>query len=403
MHIKQIRYIIFLRDVARLSIIAFGGPQVHLAMFIDLLVKKRRYLKEKDLLELYALCQVLPGPTSSQTITALGFKIGGPSLAYLTLIVWSLPGVSLMILFGLLFFYLENQQISGDFMRFVQPIAVGLVCYAAFRTTMIVVNTRMGVGLMLASVIAAYFFRTPFVFPVVVVLGGLLTAINFRKQPKENHQKVKVKWGNFILFWGVLIFAAILGAITDLRLVKLFENFYRNGSFIYGGGQVLIPVLLTEFVQYKAYLTKDEFLSGYGLSQLAPGPVFSFTAFIGVLAMRDAGLGWQIAGGLVAAAGIFLPGTFIIFFVIRFWEQLKKYRAVKASLEGIHAASSGLVIAGAMLLFEPLRSSELGTPIIVLNIIIVFLTTLLLHFTKLSPPLLIFVGLVGGLVFQFLL
>ena len=91
MTVRKIRYIIFLKDVLIMALTCFGGPQVHLVMFLKHFVEKRRYISESELLELQALCQVLPGPTSTQTITALGFKIGGPSLAYLTLLVWSLP------------------------------------------------------------------------------------------------------------------------------------------------------------------------------------------------------------------------------------------------------------------------------------------------------------------------
>ena len=93
---KKIRRLIFLKDVLILACTSFGGPQVHLAMFIDVFVKKRNYLTEVELLELQALCSMLPGPTSTQTITALGYKIGGPNLAYITLLVWITPAVAIM-------------------------------------------------------------------------------------------------------------------------------------------------------------------------------------------------------------------------------------------------------------------------------------------------------------------
>lgn len=395
MQIKKIRYFIFLRDVAWLSITAFGGPQVHVAMFLDMFVKKRAYLSEKDFMELNALCQILPGPSSTQTIIALGFKIGGPSLAYLTLLVWALPSVVVMTALGVTFTYLNQRNISLEFMRFIQPMAVAVVCQAAFRIVRMVVTTKTGFVLMSLTALAAYYFRSPWVFPLVVVASGSITALKFREQPKEKDKKIKIEWANFILFWGVLIIAAVLGAITRLLSIRLFENFYRNGSFIYGGGQVLIPVLLTEFVRFKKYLSEDEFLSGYGLAQLIPGPVFAFTAFIGALAMRDYGIPWQILGALIASAGIFLPGTFLIFFAIRFWEQLKKFRVVKASLEGIQAGSSGLVLAAAIFLFQP-QSTE------VINIIIIIATFLLLNFTKISLPLLIILGLLIGVGYEFL-
>jgi chromate transporter len=151
-------------------------------------------------------------------------------------------------------------------------------------------------------------------------------------------------------------------SIPEFLPVRLFENFYRNGSLIFGGGQVLTPMLYTEFVQYapKQYLTSEEFLSGYAFVQGLPGPVFSFSSYIGALAMRDYGIVGEIGGAVMSAAGIFLPGTFLIFFMIRIWEGLKKFRPIRASLEGINAASAGLVAAAAVLLLQPLITRSAG-------------------------------------------
>jgi chromate transporter len=115
--VRKIRYLIFLKDVVVLALTAFGGPQVHFSLFLDRLVYKRAYLTESELLELTALCQVLPGPTSTQTLTAIGFRIGGPNLAYLTLLVWIAPAVLLMTAAGISVSYLPNL----NFTRFVQP------------------------------------------------------------------------------------------------------------------------------------------------------------------------------------------------------------------------------------------------------------------------------------------
>jgi len=394
MEVRKIRYFIFLRDVAWLAITAFGGPQVHMSMFLDLLVNKKRYITEQEFWELHALCQILPGPTSSQTIVTLGFRLGGAKLAYLTLLIWCLPGVLLMTFFGILIAYLDAAKIPLDFMYIVQPIAIGFMCHAALSMTSKIVRTNTGFILMLLATLVAYFVHTPWVFPITVAIGGVATAFKFKEQEKEEKTVFRVQWANFILFWSVLLGLALVGYLTGWRLVRLSENFYRNGSFVYGGGQVLIPVLLTEFVKFKKYLSQDEFLSGYGLVQLVPGPVFSFASFIGVLAMREYGLGWQIAGGLLASIAIFVPGAFIMFFAIRIWEHLKRYRVVKASIEGINAASAGLVIAGAWFLVGSLGSSWD-------KLVFVVLSFLLLQFTNVSRHVLILLALVGGLSWQF--
>ncbi|WP_162053968.1 chromate efflux transporter [Pontibacter pamirensis] len=387
----SLRYYIFLRDVLTLALTAFGGPQAHIALMFKLLVDKRRYLTEKELIELNALCSILPGPTSTQTITAIGFRIGGPNLAYLTLIVWVAPAATIMALAALGISYLQEQGISLDFLRIILPMAVGFVAYAAYVISIKVVHTKTAIVLLVISSILVYFFSSPWVFPALLLAGGAVTALRFKQQPMEENKHLHIQWANFILFVGVLITAAVLGATTSSLPVRLFENFYRNGTLVFGGGQVLIPLLYTEFVDFKGYLTGEEFLSGYAIAQALPGPTFSFCSFVGSLAMRQFGLPGQLLGSFVATAGIFLPGTFLIFFVIRFWDELKKYRVVRASLEGISAVSSGMVVAAAIQLYHPIENTPL-------NFGIVVATFCLLLFTKIPAPVLIFTGLVLGLI-----
>jgi chromate transporter len=388
-----------------LSMTAFGGPQSHLAHFQKNLVDRKGYLTEHDLLELNALCQVLPGPTSTQTLTAVGYKLGGPNLAYLTLFVWMMPAVIIMTAVGLLVSSFEAKNLSLEFTRFIQPMAVGFVSYAAYSVSLKSVNTRAGLFIMVFSGVAAYFIRNPFIFPVTLLLAGLLTAFKYKAQEKEEKKKWDVPWSNLGLWLGVLVFAAVLGGFTkqnpNLLPIRLFENFYRNGSLAFGGGQALTPMLHTEFVRFakpapgederRPYLDNEEFLTGYAVAQSLPGPMFSFSSYIGVLSMRRTGIAGQLIGAFISAAGIFLPGTFLIFFMIRVWESLKKYRPIKASLEGITAANAGLIASAAIVLFQPLENSFL-------NFGFTIGTFCLLSFTKSPSWLIIIFGIVLGLI-----
>ncbi|CAN5134458.1 chromate transporter [soil metagenome] len=392
MPVKRVKFFIFLKDVLLLAFTAFGGPQAHITLLFDLMVKKRKYLTEEELIELHALCQILPGPTSTQTITAIGFKLGGPNLAYLALLVWIFPAVCLMIAAAVAIAEFQQKDIPIYFTKFIQPMAVGFVAVAAFKISSKVVITKLGITIMIISAIISYFFPSPYLFPIMLFAGGSITASRFRSLERiHNKNRITIDWRNFLLWAGVFILAASLGGITRLLPVRLFENFYRNGSLIFGGGQVLVPLLFTEFVEYKRYLSSEEFLSGFALVQAVPGPTFSFTAYIGSLSMRQYGIFGEILGGFTAAFGIFLPGTFLIFFVIRFWGDLKQYRGIKASLEGINATSSGMVTAAALLLFQPIDSNFL-------NISIIILTFVLLMFTRLPAPFIIIAGLLAGFI-----
>jgi chromate transporter len=398
-----------LKDVLTLALTTFGGPQAHLAYFQKILVAKRRYLSDADLMELNSLCQILPGPSSTQILVSVGYKIGGPNLAYLTLLVWTLPSVIFMTIVAISLFDIQQLNWSLEFTRFIQPMAVGFVSFAAYSISLKTVSTKTGVLLMTGAAVTSYFIQSPFVFPVILFIAGAVTALKFKSQPKEEKSRISIQWSNFVLWASVLIFAALLGWATKsvpevTRPIRLFENFYRNGSLVFGGGQVLTPMLYTEFVKKdsleremrpvefrkKEYLSHDEFLTGYAIAQSLPGPVFAFSAFIGSLSMRAYGTWGEILGAFMSAAGIFLPGTFLIFFVIRFWESLKKYRAVRASLEGITAASAGLVITAAIILFQPLDNTFL-------NFSFTIGTFCLLAFTRIPSPFIIIAGFLLGI------
>nr|WP_092673009.1 chromate efflux transporter [Hymenobacter arizonensis] len=405
---RRVRGIIFLKDVAALAFTAFGGPQAHLAMMFRLLVDKRRYISTAELLELQALCALLPGPTSTQTITVIGFRLGGPNLAYLTLLVWMAPSVTLMTIAALTLSHLDPVRV-GAFVQFVQPVAVGFVAFSAYRIAEKVIHTKTAVGLMVASAMMAYFFQLPWILPLLLLAGGAVTTVRYRKHAIIQEKKpLQVEWANFFLWLGILLGAAVLGHYTRLLPVRLFENFYRNGSLVFGGGQVLAPLLFAEFVKFKHYLTAPEFLSGLGLVQAMPGPNFSIAAYIGALAMRPAGgPGMQVVGALVGTAGIFLPGTFLIFFVIRFWDRLRQYRVVQASLEGINAVSAGLVCAATFLLYHPLPDRELSLPFhlgpidtLPLNPLLIGTTFLVLLSEKVPSVFIVGAALLAGVLLR---
>ncbi|MBS1682126.1 MAG: chromate efflux transporter [Bacteroidetes bacterium] len=400
----RVRYPDFLKEVFLLSVSCFGGPQAHLTHFLKRLVEQKQYLTEEELMELNALGQVLPGPTSTQTLTAVAYKLGGPNLAYLTLFIWMLPSVAIMTIAAVLLASFETKQISLSFARFVQPMAVGFVAYGAYSLGLKTITALRGIVIMVASAVISYFFRTPFVFPLILLVAGCVTAFNYRAHPRQPKKKFEVAWSNFFLWIGVLVFAALLGRFTrtnpELLPIRLFENFYRNGSLVFGGGQVLTPLLYTEFVQFapKRYLTSEEFLSGYGLVQALPGPVYSFSSYIGALSMREFGTNGELFGALMSAAGIFLPGTFLIFFMIRIWDSLKSFRPIRASLEGILAANTGLVTAAALFLFQPLISADHSAKNILINLAFTLGTFGLVSFTKFPSWAIILVGLLLGLL-----
>lgn len=345
----RLKHLDFLWDVLLLACTSFGGPQVHFALFLDRLVKKRAYLTEDELFEIQALCSVLPGPTSTQMITAIGLKRGGASLAYLTLFIWITPAVLIMTLAAYGMTFLRNNSI----LHYVLPVGIGLILQAGWYMAKKVITGPMYVIILLVTLFLGIAFHSPYIFPLVLVLGGVVSSFNYKDFPRQTKHKFVIPWANFHLYWGFLLFLALLGHFTDYFPIRLFENFYRNGSLVFGGGHILAPVLYTEFVEFKQLISSDTFLTGMALSQTLPGPVFAFTSYLGVLLMKDYGLLGELAGSAIGALGIFLPGTFLIFFVFRIWGQLKQYRFIRASLAGIQAASVGLTLVAVFTFTRP--------------------------------------------------
>ena len=385
---RRLKHGDFLLDVLLLACTSFGGPQVHFALFLDRLVKRRGYLSEEELFEIQALCSVLPGPTSTQMITAIGLKRGGTSLAYLTILCWITPAVLIMTIAAFGMTFLRNNSI----LQYVLPVGIGLILQAGWYMAKKVITGPMYVMILLVTLFLGIAFHSPYIFPLVLVLGGIVSSFNYKDFPRQNKHKFVIPWANFHLYWGFLVFLALLGHFTDYFPIRLFENFYRNGSLVFGGGHILAPVLYTEFVEFKQLISSEIFLTGMALSQTLPGPVFAFTSYLGVLLMKDYGILGELSGSLIGALGIFLPGTFLIFFVFRIWEQLKQYRFIRASLAGIQAASVGLTLVAVFTFTLPLfvdaQFFSLG---------IVIAAFLLAEKTKIPAILLFVLALIAGI------
>ncbi len=402
--VKNIRHIIFLKDVLLLTLSAFGGPQAHLALFQKILVKKRAYISEEELIDLNSFCQILPGPASTQTLTAVGYKMGGPWLAFFTLLVWILPACTVMTLAAIGIIYWVDPITLKTVTKYIHPIAVAFVMYAAYRIGLMVVKTTSSYIIFVASAVFCFFVHTPAIFPIVLLVGGFTTSFQWREQSiKKRKNPWNIKWANLTLFVCIFIGSAALSKLTKAFMPEytlpfgLFENFYRNGSLLFGGGDALSAFFYKEFVEFRNLLTEDQLLTGFAFQKTLPGPLFSFSSYVGAMAMGKFGVSGLILGGVIGAVGIFLPGTILIFFLIPIWEKLKQNRVVKASLEGINAASAGVVTATGLTLFWPIMNLpmiEAST-----NIMVITATVSLLIFTKIPPPYIILAGLIGGFLF----
>ncbi|HEY0677127.1 MAG TPA: chromate transporter [Chitinophagaceae bacterium] len=404
-----LRHIPFLKAVFLHSITAFGGPQGHLGMMMKTFCEKRRDLTKQELLEYNSFCQLLPGASSTQVLTLVGYKRGGVALAVLTLIIWILPACILM---GGFSFYVQKTQTK--IFTFIPPMAVGFLLFAAIKGLRIAVTNTATYAIMFVSTVATYLlFKMPWIFPVLIVLGGFVTNLSDKRIPEKNTTPKKIKWGNIWLFAFIFIAAGITSELArknnwpNRRPINLFENTYRFGSLVFGGGQVLIPIMYEQFVARPQSpkliqrnpdvirIDKDDFYNGAGIIRAIPGPVFSIASFAGGLAMKDMGWHFQLLGCLIGSVAIFLPSALLVLFFFPIWHNLKKYVVVFRALEGINAVVVGIMFAASFYMMKDVSLAGFNT-INFMNIGLILATTLLLLFTRLAAPVIVFMCLLLG-------
>lgn len=388
---KNVRWGSFLKDVFICSLGAYGGPEAHYGVFTDQLVMKKKYLSEEELVELIALTGILPGPSSTQTIVAIGHKVGGPKLALLTMIVWALPVLILMTLLSFLSELMARFNLSQDGLRFIGPMAVGFIVMAAYRIGSKVVTDKLTLLLLLMGGIVTYFVREPWIYPLVLVAGGVAAVVASKEENLWNRVNIRPPWHYLITFVVFAFGSLVLTLAWDNRIVHLFESFYRYGYLVIGGGQVVVPLMYSELVEVNQYMTNQEFLTGFGLVQGLPGPMFSFSAYAGGMAARGSGALNQVAGAAAGGIGIFLPGLLLIYFVYPVWERLKKIKGIKISLKGITAVAGGLIAVAAIILMQ--RSG-----FILENILVVLATVILLLTKKIPAPLIVVMAIAAGFI-----
>lgn len=409
-----LRHIAFLRAVFFHSITAFGGPQGHFGMMMKTFVQQRRDISEDELVDYNAFCNLLPGASSTQILTLIGFKRGGVWLAVITLFIWIMPACILMSGFSFLLDYIDQKALKADLFKFVQPMAVGYLLYAAIRAFRVSVNNTITISIMLVSIVVSYLlFKVPWIFPLLILAGGAVTNISRKRIPQLEAKPRKVKWANIWLFAIIFIIAGISSETArkqdwpNRRPINLFENTYRFGSLVFGGGQVLIPLMYEQFVARPAServirknpqvvkIKKEDFYTGAGMVRAIPGPVFSIAAFMGGMAMKDRGPYMQVLGCMIGTIAIFLPSALLVLFFFPIWHNIKKYAAVYRALEGIKAAVVGIMFAATFYMMKDISIIGIKT-VSILNISVIAGTWLLITYTRLPSPVIVLICLLLG-------
>lgn len=417
--IKLIRHINFLKSVFLFSITAFGGAQAHLGMMLKTFVNQRKDITEEELLEYNGFCQMLPGASSTQIVTLIGYKRGGLILAILTLILWLLPACTIMGAFSFLFVYFDKNEIdTTSIFKYINPMAIGFMAFSGYKLMHMSVNNLVTKIILISVTIATYlFFKIPWIFPGVIILSGIITSFSSKRIPQKEVPHRSVKWGNILVFLAVFAVAATLSEYSrnnnwnNRWKFNLFENFYRFGSLVFGGGDVLTPMIYEQYVLrpnqpkqehdiQRLNMNGEDFLTGYGVLKAVPGPTFSIASFVGGMVVKNRGAESQLEGSIIATIAIFLPSTLLVLFFFPVWNNLKKYAAIYRALEGINASVVGIIFASTLFLFKDLSVNITQGDITTwLNLLTIVGTFALLKFTKIKAPYIVVLCFLLGLFF----
>ena len=348
----------------RLGLTSFGGPVAHLGYFHEEFVKRRCWFTEEEYGDLTALCQFLPGPSSSQLCFAIGLKRSGLLGGLAALAAFTLPSALIMTLFayGMV---ADQGALSGGWLHGLKVAAVAVVAQAVWSMAGKLCTDKPRIAMALMSAGLILLSAQAWLQPLLILLGAIAGWLMLSKTQAAQTKTVEFKHGKFHLpmLWLVLFFVLLVGLPTLARTtaqpaVKLLDSFYRSGSLVFGGGHVVLPLLQKEVVT-TGWVSQDQFLAGYGAAQALPGPLFSFAAYLGGVMNPASAAGPAWLSAILCLLAIYLPGLLLVLGVLPLWEQLKTLPAAQASLAGANATVVGLLLAA---LFHPVWTGAILQP-----------------------------------------
>ncbi|MFT6792032.1 MAG: chromate transporter [Rubritalea sp.] len=343
-------FLICFLESLKLGLTSFGGPVAHLAYFRNAYVERLKWLSEERFAELLAVCQFMPGPASSQLGAAIGYEKGGWLGGLGAWLGFTLPSAILMILFVSGMDFLDGWVGSG-WIQGLKIVAIAVVANAVLGMQKSLCPNAKGLSIAVLVAAILIIFQVPLLQPLLILLGGMLGIVLFRKiTPSDNQAKDKLNhpWVSLVVLGCFVAAVVIISSVrfTDNEATML-AGLTKTGSMVFGGGHVVLPLLEAETVgkglmTQKGPMTQDEFLAGYGLAQAVPGPMFTFGTYIGSLVGVD-GNPWL--GGALGTIAIFLPGMILLTIGMPIWNTYKNITYVRAALKGASAAVVGLILA----------------------------------------------------------
>ena len=362
-----------------LGCISFGGPAAHIGYFQRTFVQKLEWLSNDAYAKLISLSQILPGPSSSQIGFAIGLQKAGLAGGIAAFLGFTLPSFILMYWLAVTvnFDTPANWLISVS--RGLKLLAVIIVLDAVNTMFKSFCKDRLSVLIMLLSILLLVIYKSFYTQMLVLLISMLIGIANNQIPAKSiNIGQIlkKLSWLPLLLFTGIFLIS--LGVNQYDSFAGLFATFYKNGSLVFGGGHVVLPLLQTSVGDT---LTDQQFLFGYAAAQGVPGPMFTMATFMGAQWMENL----PLSGAIVATFAIFLPGFLLILALNNSWQSLVQHPNFISASQGINAAVVGFLV---LALYDPVIISAVHNYIDLGLVVIGFLGLKLF-----KPPILLLISI----------
>ncbi|RQR87001.1 chromate transporter [Burkholderia sp. Bp9012] len=344
----------------RLGLTSFGGPVAHLGYFRDAFVTRRGWLTERAYADLVGLCQFLPGPASSQVGMAIGLSRAGYAGMFAAWLGFTLPSALLMMLFAL-GVHATGMPVAAGALHGLRIVSVAVIAQAVWGMARTLCPDARRVTLMAIATCIALLVPAAWLQVVVIVAAGAAGLMLLPQPERGAHEPLPLHVSRragllwLVLFAALIVMLPVAASALHSNTLAVVDAFFRTGALVFGGGHVVLPLLQAAVVA-PGWVGDSAFLAGYGVAQAVPGPLFTFSAFLGAL-LRDAPNGWL--GGMIALVSIFAPSFLLVAGTAPFWERLRRSTRMQAALAGVNAAVVGLLLAA---LYHPVWSDTIVSP-----------------------------------------
>jgi chromate transporter len=392
---ERVSALVVFRVFLELGLTSFGGPIAHLGYFREEFVVRRKWLDDRAYADLVALCQFTPGPASSKVGMGIGLSAAGLPGALAAWLAFTAPSAIALLIFAYGVGALAN-NLNAGWLHGLKVVAVAVVAQAVWGMAKNLCPDPPRFTLaVLASVIAMLWPTSA--GQVAAIAAGAVVGCAFLGAKTDDRQSgLRISLGkpvgavSLALFFGLLVGLPAASVLYPGQSLALFDSFYRSGSLVFGGGHVVLPLLQSAVVP-PGWVSNDAFLAGYGAAQAVPGPLFTFAAYLGAI-MGPEPHGWQ--GALLCLVAIFLPAFLLTMGVLPFWDDLRRWKAVRSALVGVNAAVVGLLLAA---LYHPVFTSAIKAPA---DFALGLSAFALLVFWKAPPWLVVVLAALAGALIQ---